>query len=237
MSVKDTDTLRDGTTFAEFHRDSMAEFTGFQMATKGTNFDKLVKYLDMVTFTIRQDQDEVWRARQIDYAHGLELDDIGDGLNISRDNFDDEIYRFLIKSRLMARTSTGTLEDLTRIAANLLGCEPKDVYMTTDREWVDGQLVGEPNTLKIVDIPYDKVKNMFVLNRLASELERSANGDTHIKFVNFSVPLELKTYVGLALTAHAEMDITVPPDVSANTRMSINPVVGIGLKFDYYFSI
>ena len=50
MLVNDTDTLRDGTTFDEFHRDSIAQFTGPQATTRGSNFDKLIKYLDMVTY-------------------------------------------------------------------------------------------------------------------------------------------------------------------------------------------
>lgn len=199
MAINDTDTLRDGTTFDEFHRESIANFTGPEANTKGTSFDKFIKYLDMVTFTTRQQHDEMWRAKDITYAHDLELDDWGDEFGIERGNMDDDVYRFLIESRLMSRTSKGTLDDLLRIAANLLGCDTKDIYMTTDRQWVNGVLTGEPNTIKIVDVPYDKVQNMFVLDRLASELERSAKATTKIKFVNFSVPLSLTAYVGFDL--------------------------------------
>lgn len=199
MLVNDTDTLRDGTTFDQFHRDSIAQFTSRVDAKKGSNFDNLVKFLDMVTFTTRQQHDEMWRAKDIDYMHGLELDDKGDEIGLDRNNMDDDIYRFLIKSRMLARNSRGTLNDLLNITANLLGCDTKDIYMTTDRQWVNGELQGEPDTIKIVDIPYDKVKNMFVLDRLTDELQRAANAETKIKFVNFSVPLSVYAYVGFDL--------------------------------------
>lgn len=207
MLVNDTDTLRDGTTFDEFHRDSISQFTGMQKTTKGSNFDNLVKFLDMVSFTTRQNHDEMWRAKDIDYMHGLELDDKGDEFGLERGSMDDDVYRFLLKSRMLARNSRGTLNDLLNITAHLLGCDTKDIYMTTDRQWVNGQLQGEPDTVKVVDIPYDKVTNMFVLDRLTDELQRSANAGTKIKFVNFSVPLSVMAYVGFDLRFIEYFDI------------------------------
>lgn len=237
MAIKDSDQLMNGTTFDNYHRDSVGVFTGFQQNTKGSNFDNLVKFFDMVTFTQIQNLDEVDRAHSIDLAHGMELDDWGDDLLIPRNQVDDDTYRFLLKSRLMARGSRGTINDLLRIAANLLGCDVKDIYMTKDRAWVDDQLQGEPNTLKIVDIPYDKVKNMFVLDRLASELEHAANGDTHIKFVNFSVPLNMSAYAGVAVSAHAEMDIDIPPYVEVHAPLGAKLSTGVGVSFALYFDI
>lgn len=228
--AEDTDELLDGTTFADYHREHVKLFTGFQANYKGTVFDNLIKYLDDAAFTRLQNIDEVTQAREIKYAHGLELDDLGDDLGVERDGVDDDTYRFLLLSRSMVRTSTGTINDLIRIAANLLGCEPSDIYMTRDRHLdSSGKVTGIPNTIDILDIPYDKIENLFLLDRLATELERSAIGDTKINFVNMSVPISTGVSVGVATDAYAKIMITVPNEVvvSNSSRVTVNHSQGM----------
>lgn len=206
----DDEALLDTTTFEEYHRDSMATNDDFRPKYKGTNFDHLIRYLDNSRFTQRQNIDEVTQARSLFYAHGLELDDLGDELGLERGDYDDDTYRFLLESRNMIRSSDGTINSLLRITAVLLGCETSDILMKRDRDYdADGNITGEVNTINIVDVPYDKVKNMFVLDMLAGELERSAIGDTHIKFVNLSVPIKQTAYVGIKVDAMAEINVNI----------------------------
>lgn len=202
------DTLDNGITFGEYHRDQLAQFTGFEATYKGTNFDKLICYIDDVYFTRMENLDEIAKAREIAYAHGLELDDIGDVLGVTRDGYDDDVYRFLLYSHNLARNSKGTHNDLLRIAARMIGCDPADIVLKPDRHYDStGQLVGKPRTLNIVDIAYSKVKNLFLLDRLASELERSAVAGTKINFVNLSVPIESNTFVGTDLQVMEKINI------------------------------
>lgn len=175
----------------DLHQDTMSKFTGMQNSYTGSNFDNLMKVLDHSTFTTRQNLDEMNKAHAINYAHGLELDDIGDDYHIERNGYDDDMYRFFINAREMARKSNGTLNDLIHACANLLGCNYSDVYMTRDRHYDNGQLVGDPKTIKVVDIPYNKVKNFFVLDHLADELKRSAADGTQIKFISFALQTNL----------------------------------------------
>ncbi|WP_338230778.1 hypothetical protein [Lactiplantibacillus paraxiangfangensis] len=206
--AEDTDELLDGTTFDEYHRDHVAQFTGFQANYKGTTFDNLIKYLDDAAFTRLQNTDEITKAREISYAHGLELDDIGDDLGIERNGVDDELYRFLLLSRMMSRDSKGTINELIGIAANLLGCDKSDVWMARNRHLdANGDLVGDPNTIDVKDIPYDKVKNMFLIDRLTTELERATVGATKINFVNLSVPLSEGLFIGMAPSFTVQVDL------------------------------
>ncbi|WP_203642993.1 hypothetical protein [Levilactobacillus andaensis] len=202
------DTLDDGITFDEYHRDQLAQYTGFEPKYKGTNFDKFISYIDDVHFSRMGRMEEVAKAREIAYAHGLELDDIGDVLGVTRDGYDDDVYRFLLYSHNLARNSKGTHNDLLRIAARMIGCDPTDIVLKPDRHYDStGQLVGKPRTLNIVDIAYSKVKNLFLLDRLASELERSAAAGTKINFVNLSVPIESSIFVGTDVQVMEEINI------------------------------
>lgn len=232
------DTLDDGITFGEYHRDQLAQYTGFEPGYKGTNFDKFISYIDDVNFSRMERMEEVAKAREIAYAHGLELDDIGDELSLPRDGFDDETYRFLLMSRKLSRNSQGTMNDLLRIAARLVGCDISDITMKPDRKYNDaGELIGKPNTVDIVDIPYDKVANMFLLDRLPEELERSALSGTKVNFVNLSVPIMQNAYVGVAVSAYAEINVSVPAIVETSVSSNVTASVGSSLSMTHYVDI
>jgi restriction endonuclease Mrr len=232
------DTLQNGQTFEDFHREQIVKYVGFRAAHVGTHFDDMIKAIDSLAFTTHMQIDEQDRAHDIEYTHGLELDDIGvEDYQIERNGLDDETYRFLIQAHRLSNESKGTWHDIKAIAANLLGCKPQDVEMVNSRQFKDGELVGDPNTVEIVDVDVTKITHANLLDMLASELQNAMCGGYHVKQIGFTIPVKTNAYVGIGLTAHAEMDLTVPPDVSATTRMSVSPVVGIGLKFDYYFEL
>ena len=236
--LSDDDTLLDGTTFAEFHKNSMATFNDFRPAYKGTNFDKLIKVLDAGRFVRRQNMDEVTSSHAIVSQHGLQLDNTGDDLGIQRNGVDDDTYKFLLLSRAMVRNSRGTLNDLIRIATNLLGCDPTDIYMKRDRDYNDdGMIIGTPNTIDLVDVPYNKVKNMFLLDRLPAELERAAIGDTRVNFVNLSVPIEQKVFIGVAVSGLTEIDISVPASIEVNTSSKVDVNIGSNVGLTYSIDI
>ncbi|WP_024855722.1 hypothetical protein [Levilactobacillus brevis] len=127
---------------------------------------------------------------------------------------------------------------LIRIAANLLGCDPTDIYMKRDRDYnADGTITGTPNTIDLVDVPYDKVKNMFLLDRLPAELERAAIGDTRVNFVNLSVPIEQNAYIGVAVSGFTEIDISVPASIEVNTSSKVDVNVGSNVGLTYSIDI
>lgn len=236
--IADTDTLLDGTTFDEYHRESMKFFNDFRPAYRGTNFEKLVKALDMGRFQRLMNMDEVNHAHDLSYRHGLQLDDTGDELGIERDGLDDDTYRFILQSRFMARNSKGTQNDLIRIAANLLGCDQTDIYMKRDRDYnAAGELVGTPNTIDLMDVPYDKITNMFLLDRLPGELERAAIGDTRVKFVNLSVPIKQTAYIGVAVTGIAEINVEVPSTVQVGVSATVTVPTGNSVSMTHYVDI
>lgn len=232
------DVLDDGINFGEYHRDQLSQYTGFEPTYKGTSFDKFISYIDDVHFSRMERMEEVAKAQQISYAHGLELDDIGDELSLPRNGNDDDAYRFLLLSRNLARTSNGTMNDLLRIAARLVGCDVKDIAMSSDRKFdKNGVLTGKPNTVNIDDIPYEKVSNMFLLDQLPDELERSALAGTKVNFVNLSVPIQQSTFVGVAVTGYAEINISVSSIVEAKVNSNVTTTVGSSLSMTNYAEI
>lgn len=231
------DQLQSGVTFDEYHRTNMAKYVGFRSNVKGTNFDKLQNFVDSIVFTQHQNLDERDKAYEIDYAHELELDDIGDDFDIERNGLDDENYRFLLKAHSLSVNSDGTWATIKKNAAALLGCDPQDVDIIRSRKLKDGILQGDPNTIEIVDIDVNKVTHANLLTKIADELQKSMAAGYAIKQMSFVANANVTAYVGVGLGGHAEASMSVPPYVEAKKEVLNNMYVGVGMKTDLYVSL
>lgn len=72
--------------------------------------------------------------RRLDDAVGVHLETIGDLVGQDREGFDDDTYRRLIRARIAANRSDGTLDDLIRVATLV-------VWDDDARFWAD-HLIG-----------------------------------------------------------------------------------------------
>lgn len=232
------DRLQNGQNYEEFHKDQAAKFVGFRSNHRGTKFDHYIRFLDSIVFSVHQDLDEQDKAHSIDYAHGLELDDIGDNFDIARNGLDDETYRFLLKSHQLSMYSQGTWDDIKNIAASLLGCQPQDVDIQNSRQFKEGILQsGDPNTIELVDIDITKVTHANLLPMIAAQLQNAMAGGYRIKQIGFNLGVNMSSYVGVGMQAHAEMDLSIPPYVEVKQAMNMPIQSGVGLKLDYYVQI
>ncbi|MEG3016085.1 MAG: hypothetical protein RR820_05835, partial [Carnobacterium sp.] len=82
--------------------------------TKETNFGKLFIILSEQVNGVTQTVEKIENWRSIDEAKGIVLDKIGADLEQYRGMADDEIYRLLIKSRIIRAQSSGTFDDIIR---------------------------------------------------------------------------------------------------------------------------
>ena len=232
------DTLQNGQNFEDFHKEQAKKYVGFRSNHRGTNFDKYTRFIDSLVFSVHQDLDEQDKAHSIDYAHGLELDDIGDNFDIARNGLDDETYRFLLKSHQLSMYSQGTWDDIKNIAAALLGCQPQDVDIHNSREYKDGILQdGDPNTILLTDIDVTKITHANLLPMIADQLQIAMAAGYRIKQIGFGLGVNVDTYVGMGMQSHAEMDLSIPPYVEVKQPMSMTVSTGVGLKLDYYVQI
>ncbi|GAK47698.1 hypothetical protein LOSG293_110140 [Secundilactobacillus oryzae JCM 18671] len=232
-----SDELQNGQTFDQYHRMQNAKYVGFRANHKGTHFDDLIQFVDELVFTTRMQLDEQDKALSINYAHGLELDDIGDNFSIDRNGLDDETYRFLLKSHHLSNKSKGTWHDVLSIAANLLGCNPEDVTIVPSRKIIDGKDTGDPNTVEIVDVDIGKVTHANLLPMLTDELQKAMAGGFKIKQIGFSTNIKTNAFVGISTSGHLEADISIPGYVEVPVSVAPTVYTGVALKFDYDVSI
>lgn len=205
--INDNDTLQNGQTFYDYHKHKMMNLPALN-TTKGSNADRFFKFIDDGTFQSRKNIDELDLIHDIDYLHGLELDDKGDEIGIERGNLDDETYRFLIKAHILSSKSKGTIPDVKNIAAILLGCSKDDIKMQNAR--ISRQNIinnGRKNTVSISDINIENVKHANLIPRLVGELNQSMAGGYHINQVGFYANIPTNINVGIQISVIKEISI------------------------------
>ena len=121
--------------------------------TKETNFGKLFIILNQQITSLTQTLEKVENWRSIDEARGTVLDKIGADLEQYRGLADDEIYRLLIKSRIIRAQSSGTFDDIIRAICATVDCQPSDISVIAATESNDLNLNDEPLAVVIERTP------------------------------------------------------------------------------------
>lgn len=121
--------------------------------TKETNFGKLFIILSEQVNGVTQTVEKIENWRSIDEAKGIVLDKIGADLEQYRGMADDEIYRLLIKSRIIRAQSSGTFDDIIRAICATVNCQPTDISVISAVESKDTKISDEPLAIVIEKTP------------------------------------------------------------------------------------
>lgn len=136
-------------------------------------------------------------SRNIDKAEGKTLDLIGANVGQFRTDEDDELYRLLIKIKIIANLSNGDIPTINKIMMALFG----DKFLGVQEVWTLGSYRREPAAIKLRLGVIDKNIPYQIIDRI------KAAG------VRIIVELNYKTnfYVGAGSTAGEVITILPPP--------------------------
>lgn len=84
--------------------------------------------------------DEIRMSRDLDKAYGKTLDKIGANVGQFRLDEDDDLYRQLIKVRIIANLSLGNIPTINKVLSVLT----KDVYLGLREAWDKSEYQNEP---------------------------------------------------------------------------------------------
>ena len=156
---------------------------------KGTNNEKLFSFIVDYGLKIYSDTKKIDSWRSIDEAQGLALDEIGKNYGEYRGEADDTFFRFMIKSKILASRSKGTVNDVINIISKSLNVEKDKVSVEMDRSLQGGKFVGAPFTVSVRHLPLSFTANDFQKRYLISRIEEAvAEGIKvgEITFLDFS---------------------------------------------------
>lgn len=128
----------------------LSRLTSAYNGSDGSNVNKLMQ---LSAYHIQNNEDlltQIQNWRDIDQAQGTTLDKIGGNVQQNRGLATDDIYRVLIKSKILRNMSDGSIETLLNFISFILQCDKSEI--TIRESWQDGL-----NATIHVDCPNDKV--------------------------------------------------------------------------------
>ncbi len=143
------------------------------------NAKMLSFYADtMVDIQNLLNQMQIWR--DINKAEGQALDRIGADYEVYRNGYDDDFYRFMIRTKQLQRLTDGTYNSLIKLVGDSLEADYADfnvrpMYETT----------GEPDAVEITNIPGHYIDDKRKENLLFSRLQSSVDAGIRLANVEF----------------------------------------------------
>lgn len=101
-------------------------------------------------------------SRNIDKAYGKSLDLLGANVGQFRNGEDDDLYRLLIKTRIIANLSIGDIPTINRVMSALI----KEVYLGLEEVWWNKDHLFEPAAIKLHLGPIAKRIPYEIINRV-----------------------------------------------------------------------
>ena len=166
----------------------------------GNEMVNFAKILANVMLLVDDNYDTIAVSHIIDEAVGVQLDNIGDDIRQPRYGNTDEDYRFLLKTKIIAANSSGTIEDIIGIICNSMGITPatSGVEVTNDYQWNGSTMTGEPQVINVNSLPTSLVTSSASLKVLLDRIGTATIADVIIKSVYFINGSTSNLYLGVS---------------------------------------
>lgn len=122
---------------------------------KNSNNYKLFKMLDSNIEEISFTQEKIREYHCLDLAQGKALDLFGENLGLERKGLSDDVYRVLLKAKVLRNQGTGSLNNTTELIAYALNTDISNIKLSEDFE-----TGGKRGYVTINNIPLTTLNNI-----------------------------------------------------------------------------
>lgn len=158
-------------------KDFVSMLTDVFNKTVGSNISNLFQIVSDEYDDLQTTLNTVQQWRAIDHASGTTLDDMGDDMNQPRGQATDEIYRIMLKAKLVRGDSDGTYNKIIDSLAKTLNCPPSDFTVMSSVE----QGEGEPMAIIVDKAPLNELNAVGMSgNQFAQIVQEVVAGDVSV---------------------------------------------------------
>ena len=166
------------------------------------NAKMLSFYADtMVDIQNLLNQMQIWR--DINKAEGQALDRIGADYEVYRNGYDDDFYRFMIRTKQLQRLTDGTYNSLIKLVGDSLEADYADFNVRPMYE-----STGEPDAVEITNIPGHYINDERKEKLLFDRLQSAVDAGIRLANVEFIKEFNLQHTIGLCAQDY-ELDVAV----------------------------
>nr|DAO20198.1 MAG TPA: Protein of unknown function (DUF2612) [Caudoviricetes sp.] len=177
----------------------------------GSNINTLILVLTRFQLWLDNNFESIHSSWIIDEAVGEQLDEIGDDIHQPRYGANDDTYRFILKTKLLAAHSGGTINDIINIVCNALQIDPKSsgLKVHTDYHWDGTKMVGNPQVVDIDNLPTSLISSSQSLIILMDRLSSATLNGVTINTIAFMNDSKLIEYVGVGTQSIMVKEVNV----------------------------
>lgn len=177
----------------------------------GRNINTLIRVLTRFQLWLDNNFESIHSSWIIDEAVGEQLDEIGDDIHQPRYGANDDTYRFILKTKLLAAHSGGTINDIINIVCNALQIDPKSsgLKVHTDYHWDGTKMVGNPQVVDIDNLPTSLILSSQSLIILMDRLSSATLNGVTINTIAFMNNSKLIEYVGVGTQSIMVKEVNV----------------------------
>ena len=177
----------------------------------GSNINTLIRVLTRFQLWLDNNVESIHSSWIIDEAVGEQLDEIGDDIHQPRYGANDDTYRFILKTKLLAAHSGGTINDIINIVCNALQIDPKTSVLKvhTDYHWDGTKMVGNPQVVDIDQLPTSMITSNQTLLVLMDRLSSATLNGVEINTVSFMNTMNMSEYVGVGTQSIMVKEVNV----------------------------
>lgn len=166
------------------------------------NAKMLSFYADtMVDIQNLLNQMQIWR--DINKAEGQALDRIGADYEVYRNGYDDDFYRFMIRTKQLQRLTDGTYNSLIKLVGDSLEADYADFNVRPMYE-----STGEPDAVEITNISGHYINDERKEKLLFDRLQSAVDAGIRLANVEFIKEFNLQHTIGLCAQDY-ELDVAV----------------------------
>ena len=176
-----------------------------------SNVSKVISIISDELTELKDLYNKIEEYNDVDKAEGVALDTIGANIGQYRGEVRDEVYRALIKTKILRNRSDGTLNDMVKVLAIALDIDPAEIIMREDEQ------SALPN-INVLTVPIDALNRRGMT---ASQLGQLVNS-----MVVAGVKMEGIVYGGtFEYTDELENDVSLGySDVNMNNGGALGDV-------------
>ena len=153
----------------------------------------------------------------IDNAGGKALDIIGNDRGVARNSYDDEFYRFLIKSKQLQRQTDGTYNSLIKLIAESLGAKYSEINV--------GPVNNEPNAIQVTNVPATCIDSQRKEKLVLDQIRSSVAAGIRVAMVHFRTTVKSNLYMASYTMVHQTIHTTM--NVAQNRHISMQGDAGL----------
>lgn len=164
-----------------------------------SNNAKLFRIFEKQEGVLRETYDRMRLWRDIEYAEGQVLDDLGENINQPRGVATDEVYRVLLKSKLARNLSTGDVNTIIQVLAIALDTDYSTIRIKP--KWND-QDDPEPAAIKVIEVPLIRLNQVGLSpDQFARIVQKTVSAGVRVESVQLKGTFE---FGGLSLETDSE---------------------------------